>query len=392
MNGSWLVNNAKFRTNLAPWGRVGVFFALLLKLLIVAFLVVTGLVVWMYYQEHGDLIFVDKEKTEAFLFKKSEGVKEQLRGSSEFIREKAHQAVEKGGEALAGAGDVLVRQKADLEVWFSRQKTKLLTRAELSEKANKYYAWFQENDEQDAVAKAPVEDSAQRRKAAKRRRLAEKREREKAARETEQKRKAQKWLTGLERKEQTAAEASAARAESNGTGAAPTEDEAPSVAATREKPAETEVAAASGIEPVGKSEPPPAAPDPAPAIEPAEPAPTQPVPVPVVSKPSTPEPAVKQPTKRPKPRARGRREDRYLRQGREAFRKGVEHWRAAGAPNSPKEQKELAIALRHLTEARRLLGKAARKAPDDLKLQELQVDCNRFLYDCNKRTIVNMRR
>ncbi|MHC4252658.1 MAG: hypothetical protein ACYS9X_26370, partial [Planctomycetota bacterium] len=80
----------------------------------------------------------------------------------------------------------------------------------------------------------------------------------------------------------------------------------------------------------------------------------------------------------------------FLARGRDEFRTGLEHWRAAGEPGSPREQEELALARERFTSAQEHLTRAQEGAPDDPEIEELLVDTNRFLYDCLKRLKVDV--
>jgi len=74
-----------------------------------------------------------------------------------------------------------------------------------------------------------------------------------------------------------------------------------------------------------------------------------------------------------------------VREGRVEFRSGLEHWRAAGEPGSPREQEELALARERFTSAQDILTRAQERAPEDPEIEKLLIDTNRFLYDCLKR-------
>jgi len=81
-----------------------------------------------------------------------------------------------------------------------------------------------------------------------------------------------------------------------------------------------------------------------------------------------------------------------LRRGREELRLGIERWKAAGEPGSPHEQKELAAARKHFTAAGEFFEQAAaRRGGADREIESLQEDCNRFLYDCMKRTRLELK-
>lgn len=104
-------------------------------------------------------------------------------------------------------------------------------------------------------------------------------------------------------------------------------------------------------------------------------------------------PAVEQPgvAKSPEPTAEATRggTDAFAR-AKEEFRLGLEHWKAAGEPGSPHEQEELALARKHFTAAQELLEVAEKERPGDPAVESLQTDCNRFLYDCMKRTKLDL--
>ncbi|MHC5057009.1 MAG: hypothetical protein ACYTKD_20215 [Planctomycetota bacterium] len=90
------------------------------------------------------------------------------------------------------------------------------------------------------------------------------------------------------------------------------------------------------------------------------------------------------------PRAATGEAAEFLARGREEFRKGFEHRRAAGEPGSPREQEELALARDHFTSAQEHLTRAQEGAPDDPEIEKLLVDTNRYLYDCLKRLKVDV--
>jgi hypothetical protein len=75
--------------------------------------------------------------------------------------------------------------------------------------------------------------------------------------------------------------------------------------------------------------------------------------------------------------------------GRREFRRGFERWKAA-PPASPGEQTALKAAREHFTAARDHFQEAAKTFRDDPKLEEYITDCNRFIYDCMKRTVLDM--
>jgi len=90
-------------------------------------------------------------------------------------------------------------------------------------------------------------------------------------------------------------------------------------------------------------------------------------------------------------RAATEEEAALVRRGRAEFRSGLEHWRAAGEPGSPREQEELALARERFTSAQDILTRAQERAPDDPEIEKLLVDTNRFLYDCLKRLKFDVR-
>ncbi len=75
--------------------------------------------------------------------------------------------------------------------------------------------------------------------------------------------------------------------------------------------------------------------------------------------------------------------------GRREFDRAFGHWRKA-RPASADEQRELKTARKHFATARDHFERAKELHPDDAKLDELLTDCNRFLYDCMKRTILDL--
>jgi hypothetical protein len=75
--------------------------------------------------------------------------------------------------------------------------------------------------------------------------------------------------------------------------------------------------------------------------------------------------------------------------GRREFRRGFERWKAA-PPASPDEQVALKAAREHFTAARDHFQEAAKTFRDDPKLEEYITDCNRFIYDCMKRTVLDL--
>lgn len=75
--------------------------------------------------------------------------------------------------------------------------------------------------------------------------------------------------------------------------------------------------------------------------------------------------------------------------GRREFDRAFRHWKNA-RPASADEQSELKTARKHFATARDHFERAKELDPDDAKIDELLTDCNRFLYDCMKRTILDV--
>ncbi len=96
-----------------------------------------------------------------------------------------------------------------------------------------------------------------------------------------------------------------------------------------------------------------------------------------------------------KPKPAPKRKSTVEAKGRDLLREGVKHWRvstiALQAGNRAKEQKELAASKKLFDKALEHLSEALEKNPDNSDLQNRVVDCNRFRYDCLKRTIVNLK-
>ncbi|MBN1810171.1 MAG: hypothetical protein JW909_13990 [Planctomycetes bacterium] len=74
----------------------------------------------------------------------------------------------------------------------------------------------------------------------------------------------------------------------------------------------------------------------------------------------------------------------------EHFRKGLEHYRES-LPGTPREREKLAAAEKEFREAQAYAGRYLDLKPDDAKAEEFFVEINRFLYDCLKRKVVDVR-
>ena len=81
--------------------------------------------------------------------------------------------------------------------------------------------------------------------------------------------------------------------------------------------------------------------------------------------------------------------------GRDLLKEGVKHWKvsteALQKGNRAEEQRELAASRKLFDQALKHLTEASRKDPGNADLQNMVVDCNRFRYDCLKRTIISLR-
>ena len=123
-------------------------------------------------------------------------------------------------------------------------------------------------------------------------------------------------------------------------------------------------------------------------------------PVEVASRPPQPEGE-----RRRRPTARGRRETPAppapapggeapaesdpLELGNAEFKRGFALWKAAPV-GSPDEQEKLRQAREHFSAARDHFAEVRKARPDDAEIEELLTDCNRFLYDCMKRTVLDV--
>jgi hypothetical protein len=104
---------------------------------------------------------------------------------------------------------------------------------------------------------------------------------------------------------------------------------------------------------------------------------------------------VVKPRSKPNPGSKSKPANTSEVRGRELLKKGVKHWKvsteALQKGNRSKEQRELKASKQYFDKALKELTAASEKDPGNHKLQDLLVDCNRFRYDCLKRTIVNAR-
>ena len=74
----------------------------------------------------------------------------------------------------------------------------------------------------------------------------------------------------------------------------------------------------------------------------------------------------------------------------EHFRKGLEQYKLS-TPGTPNEQKQIALAEVEFRKAQEAAGKYLDAHPDDRKAEEFFTEINRFLYDCMKRTTLDVR-
>jgi hypothetical protein len=85
------------------------------------------------------------------------------------------------------------------------------------------------------------------------------------------------------------------------------------------------------------------------------------------------------------------REKEKFEQGKEHFRKGLEHYRRS-APGKPDWLLHLKNATPEFEKAQSLMQDYADNHPEDKKAQDLFLDVNRFLYDCYKRTPLDIKK
>lgn len=129
------------------------------------------------------------------------------------------------------------------------------------------------------------------------------------------------------------------------------------------------------------------APIPAPAPTPAPKPVTAPAPVPKPAPISVPQPAPKpapapEPVAAPEPPPPPANPE--LAEAQAALREGLEHYRLT-RNECPEPQKELRESSKCFRKAQGLLVEAAKREPNNRKIEDLQVQVNRFLYDSIKR-------
>jgi hypothetical protein len=312
-----------------------------------------GAFTWAFHKEHGEWPWDNPEKAKAFVSIK----KDDAEGFFRDRGEDAEMLLAEGKKGAAVLFEKLSQEKVEMEEWFANQEIDLPSGQDLKDMAAKYLGPSEEEEGPSGEEAVPVT-------------------------------------------------------------ASPLPEVAVPVPEPEEKPApKPEPKPVPKPEPaaVAKSDPAPA-PKPESKPEPAAKPKPKPEPKPVEKEPETeavvamaetevpspkpyekpPKPAAKP---RPKPAARPGPAPAPANspeaKGRALMKKGVKHWKestiALQKGNRPKEQRELKASKQYFDKALRELTAASEKDPGNHKLQDLLVDCNRFRYDCLKRTILNVR-
>ncbi len=320
------------------------FFRRFLGVVILAVLAAGGAFTWAFHKEHGEWPWDNPEKAKSFLSIK----KDDAEGFFRDRGEDAGHLLAEGKKGATALYDRLSQEKEDMEEWFSRQKIDLPSKQDLKDMASRYLGPSGEGEEPSGEEAMPVTASP--------------------------------------------------LPELPVPAPKPEEKPAPKPILKPEPVAKPEPAA------VAQSDPAPAPkPKPVPSPKPYE----KPPPRPVEKKPETgtvvamaevekpaPKPVVK-PRSKPAPKRMPAPANTPEAKGRDLLKEGVKHWKVSTIAlqngNRAKEQRELKESKKYFDQALKELAAASEKDPGNHKLQDLLVDCNRFRYDCLKRTIVSLR-
>lgn len=323
--------------------------------------------VYGFYGQTGKMPWQDVDAFRSHAAAEGKQIKQKVREGSVVVKDKA-------GEAWEGAGVAY----ANLEKMLAGTREGLPSREDLSAKADALLARIRQIDK---LPKSSPEELQARREELERKERNAERERE---------------LAELDRRidaRRREREAKARRAKRERFWEQEEQQRERQAAAARAAPAATQPDA----QPEPAVQPAAASVDPEPAQ--AEPERTTLREIPQQPDPVREPPREARPDPRPAPKAKGEpepldeaRAHPNLVKGRQAFLTGVKHWRAAGEPNSPNEQKELRTARKYFERAQSYLEKVPADVPNRDKVEQLQLDCNQFLYYCMKHTILPMRR